>query len=129
MVLFSGPPQGLLWWRRCSVGHSSKTLSSCDALCSNTSSSTRPCVLASGPIGLVLLVMSSRRYYSVLPGKALGLSSVQVSEQYTELVNFIIRPPRDDSYTEADLGPPTFPLGRKTYKRTGTVHGYCFCLG
>ncbi|PHJ21315.1 protein c14orf29 [Cystoisospora suis] len=45
----------------------------------------------------------------------------KVSEQYTELVNFIIRPPRDDSYTETDLGPPIFPLARRTYKRTDVV--------
>lgn len=42
----------------------------------------------------------------------------RVTEQYGELVNFIIRPPRDDSYTDTDLGPPVFPLGRKVFKRT-----------
>ncbi|KFG99519.1 putative protein c14orf29 [Toxoplasma gondii VAND] len=42
----------------------------------------------------------------------------RVTEQYGELVNFIIRPPRDDGYTDSDLGPPSFHLGRKVFKRT-----------
>lgn len=49
----------------------------------------------------------------------MALLSIQVSEQYGELVNFIIRPPRDN-YADADLGPELFSLAGKTYKRTGT---------
>ncbi|KAL8432279.1 hypothetical protein Efla_000863 [Eimeria flavescens] len=41
----------------------------------------------------------------------------KVSEQYGDLVNFIIRPPRD-SYADEDLGPPLFSLGGRAYKRT-----------
>ncbi|XP_026193674.1 uncharacterized protein LOC34622360 [Cyclospora cayetanensis] len=41
----------------------------------------------------------------------------KVSEQYGELVNFIIRPPRD-TYSDADLGPSTFLMAGRQYKRT-----------
>ncbi|CDJ33666.1 uncharacterized protein EMH_0084510 [Eimeria mitis] len=41
----------------------------------------------------------------------------KVSEQYGELVNFIIRPPRDN-YTDEELGPPLFTMGGRQYKRT-----------
>ncbi|OEH78213.1 hypothetical protein cyc_06121 [Cyclospora cayetanensis] len=43
----------------------------------------------------------------------------KVSEQYGELVNFIIRPPRD-TYSDADLGPSTFLMAGRQYKRTGS---------
>ncbi|KAL8434178.1 hypothetical protein ACSSS7_003318 [Eimeria intestinalis] len=41
----------------------------------------------------------------------------KVTEQYGELVNFIIRPPRD-TYSDEDLGPAFFSLAGKAYKRT-----------
>ncbi|KAL8456038.1 hypothetical protein Emag_000167 [Eimeria magna] len=49
---------------------------------------------------------------------AAAAAGLQVTEQYGELVNFIIRPPRD-TYTDEDLGPDLFSLAGKAYKRTG----------
>lgn len=44
--------------------------------------------------------------------------AAQVSEQYLELVNFFIRPPRD-VYADEDLGPPLFRLAGKKFRRVG----------
>ncbi|CDJ70048.1 hypothetical protein, conserved [Eimeria necatrix] len=40
-----------------------------------------------------------------------------IFSKYGELVNFIIRPPRDN-YKEEELGPPLFTMAGRLYKRT-----------
>lgn len=49
------------------------------------------------------------------PSLSLGLSSI--GGTYSTMVEAIIRPPRMH-YTTADLGPPKFRLGRRTFQRT-----------